>query len=327
MSCKVEGSRGAVGYWGRDINKRIEQEQTPEKVRALLQDKIESRGKDVLLWTQPTESTPNSLICSCVKDTTERPDVTCDSCYGVGIIPGYIKFSHETLFVSSISQGLTLIDIEKDLGIKPHRLLLEELATTGTIVSSRLQYSNPLSLDWDYKVDSPNIVETNTVSVSFSLDGINYYPLTEINDNGKKPIGIGGIYLKVMLTRVSVEDRSPEFEMIRIRHPMRIDPYIKILRPQVTELHTLMQYGRRTENMAERFWTMPLDYFDPTIPPNTPMARILENSFYERIIGVNAGNKYVTLKLSYNEELGIFTQQSFETRRIQPEEVYSTLVF
>jgi hypothetical protein len=327
MSCKVEGSRNAVGYWGRDINTRIEQEQTPEKIQALLQDKIESRGKSVFLWMQATEDTPNSLICSCVKDTTERPDVTCSSCYGVGVIPGYIKFSHETLFMSSIADGLTLIDVEQDTEIKPFRIMLTELATVGTIVSPRLQFSNPLSLDWDYEVVCPNIVDTNTVSVSFSLDGINYYPLSEINDNGKKPIGIGGIYLKVMMTRTSVEHRSPEFEIIRIRHAMRNDPYIKILRPQVTELPTLMQYGRRTENMAERFWTLPLNYFCPTIPPNTPLARILENSFYERIDGINAGNRFVTLKLSYDEELGTFTQQSFETRRTQPEEVYNKLVF
>ena len=327
MGGKVPGSPGAVGYWGRDPNVRIELEQIPGKVRALLQDKLESRGKNVFLWIESTEDSPNSLICSCVKVEADKPDVTCNSCYGTGIIPGYVKFLHETLFMSSISPGLSLTNLVLDTNIKPFRLVLADNQISGSATSPRLQYSNPMGLDWDFLVDGPNIFEKNLISASFSVDGINFYALEEINDVDKKPVGLGGIYFRISLGRPTVDDRSPEFFIIRARHPSCHGPYIKILRPAVTEIPSLMQYGRRIENAAERFWTMPLDYFDPTIPVNTPLARIKENSFYARADGINAGNRFTTNKLVYDEEFGIFTHQSFETRRIQVEESATHLVF
>lgn len=327
MTNKVKNASSAVGYWGRNPHKRVENEQIPQKVRALLQDKLLTRGKDAYLWTQVGIDTPNSLVCSCVKETSEKPDVTCNSCYGTEFIPGYIRILHETLFVSSISPGLSLTNTELDNSIKPNRILLQDMQLSGSITSSRLQYSNPLNLDWDFKLDGPNILETNLIQASFSTDGIQFFPIEEINDPGKKPIGIGGIYLRVALSRSDVDDRSPEFFILRIRHPNKTQPYVKILRPQISELPTLMQYGRRSEFLAERFWTMPLDFFDSSIPKDTELAKIKENSFYERIDGIHTGIRYVTTKLMYDEEFGIFTQQSFEGRRVQPEETFARLVF
>jgi len=327
MANKVQGATGAVGYWGRDPYKRVESEQIPQKIRALLQDKLLTRGKDAFLWVTVNDGTPNSLVCSCVKDTSEKPDVTCNSCYGTQFIPGYVKVLHNTLFLSSISLGASLTNVQLDIAIKPHRIVLQDMQLSGSITSCRLQYSNLLGLDWDFKLDAPNIIETNLVQASFSTDGIQFFPLEEINDNGKKPVGIGGIYLRVSLSRASVSDRSPEFQIVRVRYPNRSKPYIKILRPQRSDLPSLMQYGRRNEALGERFWTMPLDFFDSNIPKNTPLAKIQENAFYTRVDGIHAGDLYVTTKLMYDEEFGIFTWQSFEGRRTQPEEVYSKLVF
>lgn len=330
MSCKVKGASGAVGYWGRDINQRIEAEQIPQKVQALLQDKLESRGKEVYLWTQVTDGTPNTIECSCVKSTTERPDISCNSCYGVKLIPGYVMFAHETLFMASISPSNALINTVLDTDIKPYRIVLDDLKLTGSITSIRVQYSNPFGLDWDFRLDAPNIKDTNLVTASFSTNGIDFFPIEDIN-GPNKPVGVGGIYLRVSMSRSSVEDRSPEFQILRLRHATKLEPYIKILRPNVNEIPTLMQYGTRIENVGERFWTMPLSYFDSNIPPNTPMARIIDNAFYQRAKGLQAGIRYVTTKLMYNEELGgtggHFTHQSFEPRRVQPEEVYGRLVF
>lgn len=328
MPNKVKNASSAVGYWGRNISKRIDNEQIPQKIRALLQDKLLSRGKDVFLWQEPSiESTPNSLVCSCVKDTTDKPDITCNSCYGTGVIPGYLKFLHDTLFIASISNNVSLINSKLDTDIKPHRIVIDDMELSGSITSSRLQYSNPLGLDWDFKVDGPNIKDTNQIAGSFSLDGIQFFPIEEINDIDKKPVGIGGIYLRVSLSRESVEDRSPEFLIMRVRHPTRTSPYIKILRPQITEMPVLGIYGKKAEHLGERFWTMPLDFFNSSIPTNTALAKIFENSFYERTDGIHTNRRYVTSKLMYNEEFNIFTHQSFESRRAQPEEVYSALVF
>jgi len=327
MGCRSPNSSpNAVGYWGRNISDRIDMEQIPDKVSQLLSDKLESRGKRSYLWRQVTEDTANTLICSCIKNTTERPDITCNSCYGTGVIPGYKLFLHETLYLSSISPNSSLINVHVDTEIKPHRILLNDFQLNGLITSSRIQFSNPLGLDWDIRVDSPNIKSTNLVTVSFSTNGVNFYPIEDIN-GVNKPVGVGGLYIQVSLSRESVEDRSPEFQMVRLRHPNRTDPYIKILRPNVNEIPTLMQYGGRIENVGERFWTMPLSYFDSTIPENTVLARIVDNAFYARVDGINAGIRFVTTKLMFNEEFGIFTHQSFEPRRVQPEEVYGALVF
>jgi len=326
MSCKVKGST-AVGYWGPSISARVQAENIPGKILALLWDKLLALGKDVYLWTQIRDTTPGSIICSCTKDTTKRPDTTCSSCYGTGFIPGYIRFLHQTLYFPSIAVGTVLTNVMLDLNIKPYRLRLVDGQLTGTAVFSAIPYSNLLDLDWDVRNDSANIKDTNTVLAEFSTNGILYYPISQIDDTGKKPLGLGSLYVRITLTRALIDDRGPEFEIIRFRHPTVEKPYIKILRPQVTEVPTWMQYGLRNEQIAERYWTVPLNMFDDTIQPNRPEARILENSIYQRVTGINSENKYVTTKLSYNEEFGIFSQQSFETRVSQPEEVYGKLVF
>ncbi len=322
-----KGAHLAVGYWGRDIEKRIDSEQTPQKTRVLLQDKLLARGKDVFLWQQVTESTPNSLGCSCVKDTTERADITCSSCYGTKLIPGYIRFAHETLFLSSISTGAILVNTILDKNIKPHRILLADNQINGSITSTRIQFDNPLSRDWDFKADAANILENNLLVFSFSTDGISFSSLDEINNVDKKPTGVGGIYLRASLARSNVSVRSPEFEIMRVRHANKVSPFIKILRPPVKGTPTLVTSGRRRENIGERFWTSPLDFFDKTVPRDTPSALIQENAFYQRVNGINNIDRYVMTKFMYNEETGIFTHQSFDTRRTQEQEVYNVLVF
>ena len=316
----------AVGWWGNNASKRIEQEQIPQKVRNLLAQKLKSRGKEVYLWNEVVENAPGSLVCSCVKDTTSSPDIACCSCYGTKAIPGYVRFGWETIYFASISSA-TCVNTYLNTDIKPYRLMLSDGFLTGSIASGALPYSNPHQLDWEFRCDSATIKDANLVVVTFSTDGIIFNPISQINNAGKKPINSGVIYINIMLSRGSIDQRSPEFEIIRLRHMKTCNSNIKILRPQVTELPILMQYGGRYENMAERFWTMPLDFFDRHIQADTPSARIIENSFYQRVHGINSESRFVTTKLSYNEEFGIFTHQSFEPRRAQPKEAYALLVF
>lgn len=324
---KVKGSRTAVGYWGRNINKRVDTEETGERIRALLQDKLRARGKDVFLWQQVTVNDTDTLECSCIKETSDRADNACVSCYGTKLIPGYKRFLHNTLFMSSISPNNTLINTSLDTNIKPHRIVLSDNQLNGFITSGQIPFANTLNNNWEFRIDSPNIVETNQVVASFSTDGITFHPIDEINDAGKKPVGVGNIYLRVSLSRASLTNRSPEFEMIRLRHATSARPFIQILRPQVGENPAIVNYGRRSENLAERFWTAPLDHFDSSIPKDTPSARILENAFYQRVTGINSTDRFAISRLYYNEEFGTFTHQSFETRRTQPEEFYGFLVF
>jgi len=98
MPCnKVPGAPKAVGYWGRSPYDRIEQEQSADKVKALLQDKLVARGQSVCLWLPVT----SGIQCTCRKDTNKSNDRPCPECYGTGFVPGYTKFLHETLFFTA----------------------------------------------------------------------------------------------------------------------------------------------------------------------------------------------------------------------------------
>ena len=143
-----------VGYWGSSTYQRVESENIAAKVKVLLIDKLNTRGKSVFLWQPPKLVAP---ICSCHKDTTKRSDTTCLSCYGTRIIPGYTKFAHETIYLASITSGASLVNTIIDTNIKPYRVLLNGTSLSGSITSPRLQYSNPLNLDWDFRIDAANI--------------------------------------------------------------------------------------------------------------------------------------------------------------------------
>ena len=328
ISQKLRHFDHAVGWWGgKNIHERVHVEQIAAKIRVLLQDKLMSRGKDVFLWSMVSANTPGVLPCSCVKETANRADNTCSSCYGAKFIPGYLKFAHETLYLASVDPTATLNNVSLDYDIKPSRIALNDGVLTGTITSVAIPYDNHRNLSWEFHGDGVNVLNTNTISYTFSTDNIIYYPISQINDLGKQPIGIGNIYLQVILTRVNLTDRSPYFEILRIRHPKHKHPYIKILRPWVRDLPQLMQYGLRSDDAANTYWTAPLDFFDHSIPRDTPACRILERSIYQRIDGIDTDHRYIVASSDWNEQMGLFSWQHFTVRRVQPEEVYQALVF
>lgn len=97
MPNKVIGSPKAVGYWGSSSYRRVEQEQTPGKIVALLQDKLITRGQPVWLYAPVTSGIP----CTCQKDTNSVSDRPCPECYGTAFVPGYTRFLHETVFFTA----------------------------------------------------------------------------------------------------------------------------------------------------------------------------------------------------------------------------------
>jgi hypothetical protein len=133
---KVPGSPKAVGYWGRSPYERIEQEQSPAKIRALLQDKLLARGQAVFLY-QPVTS---GIECSCRKDTNQANDRPCPECYGTGFVPGYLRFLHETLFFTA-TQVDSLVPLNNVLGaslVGPTGAVLSPGLTGGVVASSGL---------------------------------------------------------------------------------------------------------------------------------------------------------------------------------------------
>jgi hypothetical protein len=343
------GGHTAVGYWGRNPHCRIKQEQTGDKIKVLLQDKLIAMGRPTELWLPVKETTPGTVPCTCDKDTRPASDFRCLSCYGTRKVPGYLRFLHETIFAASAEYAsLTLVSVERDLDIKPNRLRLTSTATTGTITTPDKPFANPQDEDWTFEVAAFNKTVTDVITVEFSTDaGGTWTNIVDLN-GANKPTGSGNIRFRITLTRAATTTDSPDFEILRIRHrqPDRQTTQSKVRKDleagQVLMLRTWviervlrqMALGRQIDFQADKAWTAPLDFFDKLITADTPDAKISDREagphpFYEHAVGIDQGERFPIYQVSYNENLGAeptFTHQAFFDRRAQDGEMYH-LVF
>lgn len=344
MSCKFPGANGAVGYWGRSPWTRIEAEEIPEKTRVLLQDKLFARGVPVYLYLPVAETDAGVTACTCSKDTTSTNDRPCNECYGVGFVPGFRRFLHETIhFGASENATFTLGSCSIDTRIKPNRILMDSGATTSTIETPDKTFTNPNDDDWEVNVDSFLRATGNTVTTEFSTDnGGTFFDISLINGVNKPTGASGDIRFRITLTRASASDRSPAFEIVRMRRPEsenmnqgivdfrgNVDVgQILILRPWVVEQAMLEQArGVNVDWVADRSWTAPLDFFDTSITADTAGAVIRDllpgpHPFIVHAAGFKTGERVVWTNFKWNEEFGILTHQSFDERRAQPGEFY-----
>lgn len=343
------GSHLAVGYWGNNPRCRIDQEAIGDKVKVLLQEKLIAEGKPVNLWLPVTPDTPGILSCSCVKDTTDRADYKCFSCYGTKSVPGYVRFQHELIFFSSARSevtGYTLTDTERDLDIKPNRLKLIDGALTGTIETPDKAFTNPDGLDWEFEVAAFRKIASDVIGAEFSTDGGGTWTDLTLINGANKPTGSGNIRIRITLTRAAATSDSPDFEIVRIRRakPECQQDYIKDKRSDVQPGQILilrtwyieqalrhLQLGRQLNFDSDRSWTAPLDFFDVNITPNTPPAKINDREagphpFFEHAIGVETGERFPIFQVSINEQIDFtFTHQAFFQRRSQEGEVYGLI--
>jgi len=232
--------------------------------------------------------------------------------------------------MAAISPQVTLTNLVLDQTIQPYRLVIADGQLSGSVTSMNIPYSNPDGYDWDYRVDAYNINEACTIDVTFSTNAINWYPINSINGNNK-PIGVGFLYVRVSMTRPSINTRSPEFDIVRLRHPKTANPTILILRPEIKDRPQLTSYGNRHENLNELFWTSGLGSFDPSITLNTQAEIIAQSSMYQLSdpTQIDAFQRYLATEVDRNTQLGqgFLTSQTFTSRKVLPTEVYSSLVF
>lgn len=343
----------ALGHWSNPW-KWINADQVPQKIRVLLQDKLIARGRFVDLYLPVSSTTSGVVLCSCVKDTTDQAERACSSCYGTKYAPGYLKFLHQTIFFATAEfAGFTLTNTERSTTWKPHRLVLGSAATTGTIVTPDKAYTNNAVTpeDWAVKLEAFRPAAGQTVALEFSTNGGGAWTnivLTEVPSPGHgftgtipgaSLAGTGNIRFRVTLTRASVADQSPYFEIVRTRRVRtenestyligartdHVSGRILILRPWVQESEALEAgRGRLVDHMGDRTWTVPLDFFDTSLSRETESDRIQDyfgpHAFYELGSGVMASNRYVLIRAYVNENLGIFTHQYFDDRRAQASE-------
>lgn len=358
---KVPGSSFAVGAWS-SAYRRLECGQEATKVRALLEDKLIARGRWASLWIPVTPQTPGVVACTCVKQTVEAAERMCLSCHGTKYAPGFQKFLHFTTYwASAEAASFTLTNTFLDTATKKaHLVALTGTSTTGTIVTQAKAYTNPNLEAWSLKLEAYRRATNNTITLEYSLNnGATWTPvaLTEyvspvlttpnmsygyVGSIAGAALGSSGsIRFRITLARASTNDLSPLFEILRLRRVRteHMNPrlYLErkdgapgqmlVLRPQVMEQDTLdPMRGRIVDHLSDKAWTAPLDLFDTSIVRDTPAASVNEyigsHAFYSFTSGVQALTMYVITKHTWNDGMGLFTQQWFDDRRATEGEPY-----
>lgn len=314
------------------------------QIRGLHHAKLQHMGYPAELWLPLTEG----LRCSCVKTTFETAIRDCPSCHGVGYVPGFNKFLHETYFFdvaeaeNFIFNGTTLSQDSK-----PHKIVLEKNVDTGYFLTQIKTINNgPIEQDWLLDVQR-KLPQGGSVNVEFSTNGVDFYPITYINGEEVKPLGQSMIQLRVTLKRLNSRSRSPEFYIVRLRRLKYEYSNFSLLESRRCvnkslspgEILVLWDWQQTTPVLADaqgfvreevkKIWTAPLDYFDTSIETDSPEAAIKDlqsgpHPFIRFTTGIEREHIFALTQAAYSEQLHIFSYQSFQARRPQENsEVYN----
>lgn len=343
------GGQLAPGYWSSPW-RFLQTTRSAEKVRVLLQDKLIARGRWVYLFTPTGASTPGSVPCTCTKNTTDSADQSCLTCHGTKFAPGFQRFLAENRFWCSAeaSSFLALTNTVVSTAKKANLLVLVDGQLTGTIVTQDKPFDNAPAANWEVKLEAYRRATGETFTLEYSRNaGVSWTSvvLTEVPTPGfgftatilgGALAGSGNLRWRVTMTRLSIDDPTPAFEIVRLRRvlterenrqtiihrPDHIAGTILVLQPWVTEVNSLEPgRGHLIEHDGQRTWTSPLDFFDTTFTHDTPPCRVVDtfgpHAFYSYSSGVQLGTRYVLTKLYFNEKMGLFTHMYFDDRRAQ----------
>jgi hypothetical protein len=316
----------APGYWGRNIRCRINDELIADKVLSLNYDKIMAMGLPVAMWREASSIQTGLTACSCVKDTAKQPDIPCHTCYGTGFIPGYLKFGTRNYWAASIDAGWTLTNIVLDKNNRPFRFQLDPAATSGTAISPNLTISVAGKVGaWEAKADgfTRDGGVNSTITVEASKDnGVSWFALTALEAQAPTT----QLRFRVTMTRTAITVKSPMFEIVRARFPIITDirkelnePVIRVIPTWLSEAEVRQTHGLKMEATGNKFWTLPLTFFDTSIGINTLAARIKDDVFVEERHGSDTGFRYGITGFSYSETFGKFTRQEFTLRKFAGE--------
>jgi len=313
----------APGYWGgKNIRCRINSESIVDKVLSSNYDKIYAMGLPIAVWREASSLVDNLTVCSCFKDTSKQPDIPCQSCYGTGTIPGFFKFGTRNYWSASIDTGWTFTNIVLDQTNRPFRFMLANDSISGIAISPNISISTIGKLGaWESRYDG------------FTRDGgVNSAIIVEASkDNGLTWFALSGLELegpttqlrfKVTMSRTTTSTKSPMFEIVRVRYATIFDirnelfePVIRVLPTWLTEAEIRQAHGLKMEATNNKFWTLPLAFFDPSIEIQNNASRVSDDVFVEQRVGVEIGIRYAITEFSYSETFGKFTRQEFSTRK------------
>lgn len=269
-------------------------------------------------------------LCSCYKQTSKQPDGKCRSCYGTGIVPGYTKFGYHEHHVAAIDPAVVLVGTSLYTEFTPYRLQLSTGATSGTITSPVFVVGAPgivASVNpVQYRIDSYLRQPAGTsVTVEVSVNAGAYVAISTLP--GLSVAAGGTLQFRVTLARASASDKSPFFEMLRVRYARLDDPFIRILKGRPTRTRSREGMGVQDSEGNLRWWTVPLRHFDDlvaqdpdvVVPPEANL--IQQKAFIEFREGVHVGVRWDLTSFDYDDPKGIFISQGFSCRRPQRDEI------
>lgn len=350
---KVRGNSKAVGYWGRNPQCRVREDQTAAKVQALIQDLLRANGSSVTLY-QPVLTGP---ACSCRKSATANADAKCLSCYGTGRLLGYQRFLYETLFFGSTTPGAGDLVLQQQR--QPNRLGLATGALTGTWTTATSAFSNMTSEPWEVELAAYRRVAGDSLGLEVDA-GAGWQPVTVtealvgpetpsgalrvfrgVLDGPTRPIGNGTLRARITLSRSAINTETPTFECVRFRHLRRLDMnplnlvgwtpgdilVAKTGMREKTVLDTVL--GRQTMHESDQSFTAPLSFYDRSLIANTPSV-VIDNreqgfaAFYVYSTGVRTGQRYAITNVTLDSTIaGSLTHQQFAEVLAQPGDVYN----
>jgi hypothetical protein len=336
---KVGNAWMAPGYWGNDPASHIASLHTAERVLALNYDKMRAMGLPFKVWRRVDErlalTVPRTLQCSCYKDTSQQSDVPCLSCYGQKIIPGYVKWGYETVAYASIHTDLTLVNMELNRQVAPFRLQLTSAATTGTITTPLYTVVTPATAVTEYKVDGYPRDPLGTITTQFSFNSGVYQPIANL---ATITLAVGNtLQFQITITRPAITNKTPVFEILRFRFPIvqqfrvhntagPLDGFshqdttlpgeILLLKTWDQERFAREVAGTNTSTEGQRYWTLPLSFFDERIDRESPDAVLGRDHFVEEARGPEAGVRYVATRHAFSRTFKIFTRMDFNLRRV-----------
>lgn len=323
----AEGCNGnggtAVGYWGRDVYRRVLAEEEQSRQRALLTDEVRAGGIRSYLW-QPVKTGDK---CACYKESNQQADRKCYSCHGIGLVPGYKKFGFNTLWLSASDTTATLIDTEATIGFKSSDVQISDGHLVGEIVSQDFTFNRTaFGSFWETEVHyTIRDSAYSSVVVQYSLNSGHTWAdistLASVN-----PVS-GTIRFKSILSRDTVDILSPFFDIVRARYatiPLanevvtgeyRQGPFILAMRDIPFRQVKKQDWGDIPVSGNEHFWTMGLADFDPSIVRGSLDELITGSCFIEFMDGAVAGTRHIITGWQNSDPFGlILVSQTFTTR-------------
>lgn len=325
---KAKGGTLATGVWNRNLRKDNNAFQLIPKAQALLHDKIRHWGIRCRLWQEPQptgipnprDMRPGSGICSCVVQESQQPDNKCLTCNGTAKIGGYREFGYNYIVAASISSETVLFtNTVLNTEVKPNRVLLAPGVKEGFVETSDFVINNIHVYPLEYHLDRFLREDGTSVDFEYSLDkGVTWKGSWQLS---QEFIGAGTIRFRIKLARASASSKSPAFEVLRLRHKTIATPEIKILKGMPGVKLSRTAYGLTLETAGQKWWTMPLQFFDSSIAANSADDRIEQASFVEFLEGALSGVRFKLVDQEYSDPQGVFVTQRFNVRRLQPQEI------